>query len=1122
MKRQVGVSSAQSSGAGTACSTRTARLANKQRGPSRGFLAAALLIAATALPAVAGTIAVTDTGASTGSSCTLAQAIYASNLANNPGNSTPLGATTVSPLSHSATTVIGVGSCSGASAGANTILLPASASIVFASDTPDNFWYGPNALPPIASTIVIEGSGATLSVALGTSPRLRFFYVGADAQSAATPGYNTPGAGNLTLKNITLTGGRQLGGSSYRGGGGAGLGGAIFNQGSLSLLGVTLNNNQAIGGASGLDGFDGGGIGQDATANRPGMGGLVPLGTSEAGSDASAATGVGGLGGGVPNGLAGRGGDAGSVPGSSGGNGGGGGASTLANAAASTGGGGSGFGGGPGGAGQFSTSTYPNEGGTFGQGGSDGSGGGVGGGGADSGSSFGSGGGGFGGGGGAAGFGSSIAGSGGFGGGGACPGSAAGYGGGAGFPNQGCWGAGGGAGMGGAVFNHAGSVSVVNSTLTGNAAIGGSTIVDQISGAGGSGFGGAIFNLNGSLHVAFSTIAGNSVAGGVGGTLSGYGSGSAFGGAVFSLAYNGAAATGSTTASLTLENSILANSTGGVDLAVDQPATVVGGLSNAAVATTSAIGTNLVMSTVAGGAASLPTFNTSNPGLGPLANNGGPTATMALLPASPAIDAAFAGAPPATDQRGLARPVGAAADVGAFEFGAVAVAPVITSGAPPNGSFGVAYGHSYTATGAPEPTIALQSGSLPPGLSLTGSALSGTPSQTGTFTGTVRASNSAGNDDQAFNITIAAVAPAAPTLNMLTAGNGSATASFGAPGSNGGATVIDYTVSCTPGPVTATASNSPITVNGLTNGIQYQCTVTARNSVGSSLASNALSATPTASSSTFGFVTAAQTVAEGGTAQVSVARSGGSEGAVAVSYQTNNGSAIAPGDYTATSGTLNWAAGDSAPKTIMVPIIDDGIPDGGETFTLSLSNPTNGAALGTATHTVTISESISGSEVFPPNCEFPTGYSTPADGSQAWIVATDSMQEGSCSLRSPADLGDSSNARIQITGNFSAGDVSFYARVSSEPAYDCFRFLVDGEQQNIGSSCTNSGNPGISGEFAWQLITVPITAGTHTLTWSYEKDSSASSGSDAAWIDLVTLPEPAGTGPASIFASGFE
>ncbi len=58
-----------------------------------------------------------------------------------------------------------------------------------------------------------------------------------------------------------------------------------------------------------------------------------------------------------------------------------------------------------------------------------------------------------------------------------------------------------------------------------------------------------------------------------------------------------------------------------------------------------------------------------NPDLGPLANNGGPTQTMALLAGSPAIDA---GDPnltglPATDQRGLPRTTHGHLDIGAYE-----------------------------------------------------------------------------------------------------------------------------------------------------------------------------------------------------------------------------------------------------------------------------------------------------------------------------------------------------------------------------------------------------------------------------------------------------------------------
>ena len=57
----------------------------------------------------------------------------------------------------------------------------------------------------------------------------------------------------------------------------------------------------------------------------------------------------------------------------------------------------------------------------------------------------------------------------------------------------------------------------------------------------------------------------------------------------------------------------------------------------------------------------------ANAGLGPLADNGGPTWTHALLPDSPAIDAADNAACSATDQRGVTRPQGTQCDIGSYE-----------------------------------------------------------------------------------------------------------------------------------------------------------------------------------------------------------------------------------------------------------------------------------------------------------------------------------------------------------------------------------------------------------------------------------------------------------------------
>lgn len=111
----------------------------------------------------------------------------------------------------------------------------------------------------------------------------------------------------------------------------------------------------------------------------------------------------------------------------------------------------------------------------------------------------------------------------------------------------------------------------------------------------------------------------------------------------------------------------------------------------------------------------------------------------------------------------------------------------------------------------------------------------------------------------------------------------------------------------------------------------------------------------------------------GGTATITVTRTGGSggtgggtggtgaslatrtasSGAVSVVYATSNGTATAGSDYTAKTGTLSFAAGVSS-QTFTIPITNDTLSEANETITLILSNPTD-ATLGTpANATLTI------------------------------------------------------------------------------------------------------------------------------------------------------------------------
>ncbi len=93
------------------------------------------------------------------------------------------------------------------------------------------------------------------------------------------------------------------------------------------------------------------------------------------------------------------------------------------------------------------------------------------------------------------------------------------------------------------------------------------------------------------------------------------------------------------------------------------------------------------------------------------------------------------------------------------------------------------------------------------------------------------------------------------------------------------------------------------------------------------------------------------------TVNVSVARTGGSDGEVTVNFTTQDGSATAGEDYTAASGTLTWADGDSADKTIEVAILDDSAEEAAEQFNLVLSDPQGGATLGSTIYNFIINAS---------------------------------------------------------------------------------------------------------------------------------------------------------------------
>ncbi len=169
-----------------------------------------------------------------------------------------------------------------------------------------------------------------------------------------------------------------------------------------------------------------------------------------------------------------------------------------------------------------------------------------------------------------------------------------------------------------------GDFTIVNSTLSGNVSTGW--------------MGGAFFHTDGVMDIVNSTIANNTAppdttGGGFVGTFT------------------------AANATLTLVNTILAGNSG--------PQCFYAPWGSGTVTLTS-LGHNLMTDATCFPIAS--DIIVGDAGIGPLADNGGPTWTHALLAGSPAIDAADDAACPATDQRGVARPQGPHCDIGAFEL----------------------------------------------------------------------------------------------------------------------------------------------------------------------------------------------------------------------------------------------------------------------------------------------------------------------------------------------------------------------------------------------------------------------------------------------------------------------
>jgi hypothetical protein len=242
--------------------------------------------------------------------------------------------------------------------------------------------------------------------------------------------------------------------------------------------------------------------------------------------------------------------------------------------------------------------------------------------------------------------------------------------------------------FGGALLNF-GTATVNDSTLSGNSAtqagagvlnegtltMAVDTVSDNAVGTGGDG--GGIFNGS-SLLLSSSTVAGNTAPGAGGGIFSGGGAMTTVGGTI-----------------------------------------VAGSPSGDCSGTMTDAGYNLSDDGTCGFTAGQHSLPETDPDLGPLADNGGPTETQAPGPTSPALDQIpldtfVDGAVlcPGTDQRGVARPQAVGCDIGSVE---PVLPAAITSPDSATATVGSPFSFTVTTSGTPAPKLS-KSGPLPKGI----------------------------------------------------------------------------------------------------------------------------------------------------------------------------------------------------------------------------------------------------------------------------------------------------------------------------------------------------------------------------------------------------------------------
>lgn len=296
-----------------------------------------------------------------------------------------------------------------------------------------------------------------------------------------------------------------------------------------------------------------------------------------------------------------------------------------------------------------------------------------------------------------------------------------------------------------------------------------------------------------------------------------------------------------------------------------------------------------------------------------------------------------------------------------------------------------------------------------------------------------------------------------------------------------------------------------------------------------SSSSAAASAVSSNSKGIFRFTTSAFSIPESTpTLNLSVIRSGGTQGDVTVDYAVTTGTA-GDSDFNIASGTLSFDAGDTS-KTIALKIKEDQLSEGSENFNVTLSNPGGGASLGSpsaAVVTILDNEASNGSNGSTSSAAS-AGASSNANGIFNFNASGYAVMENGGSFTVTVSRNSGTNGAVAVnyatsngTGQSGAeyaatnGTLSFAAGETSKT----FTVAVNDDTQNDGSktfnlalsSPTGGANIGAVGTATVSIVdNETVTTSSGSLKFS-KSTFTATESSGVALVTVLRVGRPTDT-----------